>query len=319
MQRLIIDQQELVSWVRDCQEPMDIAVAFWGKGAVKQLGLDKPGRKVRILLELDSGGSNPYEVRELLARHPKKVRSVPRLHAKCLISPKAVVIGSANASANGLGEEGFEASHWHELGCQSNDSSLVARAKEWFEGLWANSRSINDVDLDRAEERWRSRQKARPPMTPNGATVLEQARLHPEAFANRGIYVCVTLEDLSEKAKAKVKEMEKREDKDLFVFEAWPQMPLDSKLICFTKYEGKFEWDEPKVCYTGKDRQSTSIRIVHPTSLVELGLTKLGTLNEWLPLLKRAEAHYPGWRKEGGLCLPLNEFARMYGQDEVVE
>ncbi|MBZ2465685.1 hypothetical protein IPT10_21555 [Xanthomonas perforans] len=39
MTKLIKDQQELVTWVREQGGKLDLAVAFWGKGASKELGL----------------------------------------------------------------------------------------------------------------------------------------------------------------------------------------------------------------------------------------------------------------------------------------
>jgi HKD family nuclease len=87
-------------------------VAFWGQGALKALGLDQAQRKVRILLDLSAGATNPQVVRELLALHPEKVRNIPRLHAKTYIGENEITVGSANASANGLGIEGLAANKW---------------------------------------------------------------------------------------------------------------------------------------------------------------------------------------------------------------
>ena len=52
MTRLIHDQQHLAKWVRDLKGSLDIAVAFWGAGAIEALGLDNPAREVRVLLNL---------------------------------------------------------------------------------------------------------------------------------------------------------------------------------------------------------------------------------------------------------------------------
>ncbi len=52
---IIENQQELAEWVRHHKKHLDIAVAFWGEGALKQLDLDNPSKSFRILLELSSG------------------------------------------------------------------------------------------------------------------------------------------------------------------------------------------------------------------------------------------------------------------------
>lgn len=97
------------------------------------LGLAERRAKTLILLELDCGGSNPAEI-ELLWRTlgKERVRCLPRLHAKTFIAANEVLIGSANASANGLGAEGNEAKHWHELILLSHDPIAVDEARNWF-------------------------------------------------------------------------------------------------------------------------------------------------------------------------------------------
>ena len=67
---LIQNQQDLARWVREKEDHLDIAVAFWGAGAVEQLGLDGSKKRFRILLDLTSGGSNPKVVQQLLDLRP---------------------------------------------------------------------------------------------------------------------------------------------------------------------------------------------------------------------------------------------------------
>lgn len=43
-----------------------LAVAFWGKGAIERLGLNRPGLVAKILCNLDSGAYNPAELRRIL-------------------------------------------------------------------------------------------------------------------------------------------------------------------------------------------------------------------------------------------------------------
>lgn len=137
--QLIENQQHLAQWVRDTRGPLDLAVAFWGKGAVEELSLKK-ARPIRVLLELQSGGTNPAEVRRLMDLAHVEVRQLPRLHAKVYIANNAVLIGSTNASANGLGSEGSESTRWHELAVRTNDLAVVRDTQRWLRrsGLRAN-------------------------------------------------------------------------------------------------------------------------------------------------------------------------------------
>ena len=131
--------------VRDLKGSLDIAVAFWGAGAIEALGLDNPAREVRVLLDLSAGATNPSVVRELLKTYPNKVRSANRLHAKTFLGENEIAVGSANASASGLGLEGAEANQWYELGMISSDITAINAAKAWFEELWDGALPI-DVD-----------------------------------------------------------------------------------------------------------------------------------------------------------------------------
>ena len=90
-------------------DKLDLGVAFWGKDAVSRLGLDHTKAQLRILCDLESGACNPKAMLELLGRPNTHIKSINGFHAKVYLSSSAAVVGSANASANGLGEEDDEA------------------------------------------------------------------------------------------------------------------------------------------------------------------------------------------------------------------
>ena len=79
------------------------AVAFWGAGAAEETGLSSKG-KGQILCDLFSGGCNPKEVKKL-RDSGLEVRTLHGMHAKLWINGDSVILGSANASTNGLGFE----------------------------------------------------------------------------------------------------------------------------------------------------------------------------------------------------------------------
>src|SRR5262249_48630666 len=90
---------------------VDLAVAYWGANGGKTLGLDVFNGSVRILCDAYSGACNPNELKSLLKRG-FAVKTRTGLHSKVAITLNAVVIGSANVSANGLGQEGEEANNF---------------------------------------------------------------------------------------------------------------------------------------------------------------------------------------------------------------
>ncbi|MGP1664880.1 MAG: phospholipase D family protein, partial [Rhodanobacter sp.] len=199
MMRLIENQQDLAEWVRQQKEPLDLAVAFWGEGAIEELGLDKRKGKFRVLLDLSAGATNPKVVKALLKLSPEGVKCVPRFHAKAYIATAEMVVGSANASANGLGSEGTEAKRWHELGVICDDAAAVVDAKRWFKNLWGSAEPISPGILKRAVNAWDLMQKTRPRDVTDETNILAAALADPARFTGLGWFVVVTTSDLSKK------------------------------------------------------------------------------------------------------------------------
>lgn len=139
-----------------------IAVAFWGAGAVERLGLDRPGFSAQILCNLDSGACNPAELRRMSKLPGIMLRAHPALHAKVYWTPRAAVLGSSNASSNGLALEGDAAGAWAEANLLVNDTAMLAEMAAWFEKLFAAGYEIVDADIDRAELIWKARSKMAP-------------------------------------------------------------------------------------------------------------------------------------------------------------
>ncbi|MFZ3184307.1 MAG: phospholipase D family protein, partial [Pseudomonas sp.] len=93
---------------------VDIAVAFWGRGAEPLI--PQKGKKLRILCNLGMGGTNPEVISTLRTYPSVEIKNLDRLHAKVMIGDQQAIIGSANCSANGLNFEGEELAGWHEAG-----------------------------------------------------------------------------------------------------------------------------------------------------------------------------------------------------------
>jgi hypothetical protein len=169
-----------------------IAVAYWGEGAVERLGIDTMSiGDVEVVCDVVSGGCNPLEVERLRkVLGSDRVMTCDRLHAKVWVTDLGVVIGSSNASANGLGYESAEAAGLIEANLFIDDPTTVAIIERWFEQLVKpGSRPVTDEDLRRAQPLWKRRRKARP--RPVGASVLDALRANPVAFAERDFLVWV--------------------------------------------------------------------------------------------------------------------------------
>src|SRR5688572_704206 len=78
-----------------------IAIAYWGADSLKMLGLNPKHTDLRLVCCLKGGKSDPDEIKKF----GRRCRQNDKLHAKVIWSPKAAIVGSANASSNGLPEE----------------------------------------------------------------------------------------------------------------------------------------------------------------------------------------------------------------------
>jgi hypothetical protein len=169
-----------------------LAVAYWGAGAFEKLGISGD-KEVRILCDLLSLGCNPYEIEKALAAPyapAVKVRHVPRLHAKVYLSEEAVIVGSANASTNGLGDHpGANV----EAAIHTSDGSASAGARTWFENIWGSDDLSTKLTSTLIEQ---AKRLPRPP-SPNASFLVELIR-NTSWFGKRVHLIYV--DDLAEKS-----------------------------------------------------------------------------------------------------------------------
>lgn len=312
MTKLIEDQSELVKWVNDQDGDLDLAVAFWGHDASAFLGLAKTRRRVRIVLEISQGATNIKEVRKLLKMPQVEVKSYERLHAKAYISASEVIIGSANASAGGLGIVGFENKHWKELGIQTRSKEVVQRAKSWFEELWLAAEKISPSELDRIEKLQKVRAKLTPPMDWKAKDIFDSFKHHPEEWKDHNIWITVVTSELSDEQEAMLEERQKQQPKvPVYAYAEWPSIPRDATIISFTRYTGEeFDTDYPLIYRTPGVAQNGMMQYVFPTELPGFGI---GELSKWEAATQKArDANLPRWKRRHGLRMPLKDFIEKY-------
>lgn len=139
----------------DVDEPIAIAVAFWGEGAEALLPAD---RRFRLICNLSMGGTNPAVIETLLARPGIEVRHLPDLHAKVVLTASGAVVSSANFSANGLGLEDCSGDGWQEAGIAipATDPEFV-KIYAWFEARWRAASAVDGAVLEQARKGWLER------------------------------------------------------------------------------------------------------------------------------------------------------------------
>jgi hypothetical protein len=228
-----------------------LAVAYWGSGAVARLGLGAVRTRtvdIEITCDLMSGACNPNEVVELIKLFgADRVRTRDGLHAKAWITDAGCVLGSSNASANGLGHEADETLGLIEanLSFPGMPQPMWAAWEGWYEAsARTDSVPIDDEMLKEAHERWAARRAVRDgPLASSrsGGSLLAALRDNPGRFRDKPLKVSIYEHDgYSPEAERGVEEA-KAEYKDtggrgtLDAYESW-RVPAGTYIL-------DFDWD----------------------------------------------------------------------------
>jgi hypothetical protein len=207
---------------------VDMAVAFWGRGAAKELGLEAKGGAAQVICNLRTGGTNPDEIEKLI-QSGVEVTQCDSLHGKLYLFDNCVIIGSSNASANGLALEGKELSGWQEANLLTDDGEVYKDAEKWLKSI--PSQEITNQDLEQARDAFTRRRHAFFRRTTAG-TLIDALKGHPEEFTSSRLYLCAYNEDLDRQQYAKIKR-ERVTKKDSTVSGFGWELPNQADLICF--------------------------------------------------------------------------------------
>lgn len=198
----LLRETEIADWFKKqkaAEKRVDVAVAFWGKGAAAKLGLNRlRGRTARVICNLSTPACNPYEIDKLMGCRGVKVKTHPRLHAKVYAGAGFCIIGSSNVSTNGMIDGEGKGSIEANVG--SDDPQLVGEASGLFKALWKSreSRDISKAMLKQAQVEYdRFALATKNPAAPK--TLLAAARQDPDRFGN--IYVALASGQISPAAR----------------------------------------------------------------------------------------------------------------------
>lgn len=203
------------------------AVAFWGLGVEGILNVADEGcGPVRIVCDLSMGGSNPDALRALGAPDEPSIRHRDGLHAKIYLSDRGAVVGSANASENGLGfgpgGPGLvEAATFHAPG-----SPTWEGAASWFERLDAEATQVDEAALVRARRLLRPIANTGRSRPVRPGSLLDMVAARPEAFEGVGFVLASASSSAEERRAARRlarragidrETIESTEDHDMFI------------------------------------------------------------------------------------------------------
>jgi hypothetical protein len=179
---------DLVDAIRDVLGGNNVrcAVAFWGTGAEALLN-QASGDQPRIICDVTLGGTSPNALRVLGAPENDRLRYVPSLHAKVYISDRGAIVGSANASQNGVGLDGPPSLIEGGVLVALEDDAY-SQAVTWFETHWKASKKVDASALALATKRFR------PGRTPGSRSVrpgslLDLIAADPDRFSDVSIVI----------------------------------------------------------------------------------------------------------------------------------
>jgi len=155
-----LNETDALKCIQDIVSKSDeikFAVAFWGQGAIENLGLKDRSKRPQILCNLDSGACNPDVIKKLL--ETCDVKRHEKLHAKVYWTKVGMVMGSSNASTNGLAVEGDAGKGWREANIFSDDPAMLNSAKAWFDRLFNEGIPVQKDDIDKYRALWNTRKR----------------------------------------------------------------------------------------------------------------------------------------------------------------
>jgi hypothetical protein len=310
----------------DESKEVRMAVAFWGEGAAEDLGLLKKREAATVICNLKMGGTNPKEIRALMDGGVR-VSQCDTLHGKVYLFDRLAIVGSSNASANGLSLQGTELSGWHEANLVSDNPDVYADASSWFDNLPAEK--IEEKDLVAAEDAWSRRRRSarlnwpKDNLLPENATLIEALRKHPEKFMGKRIYLCAYsrlldadgVRALEQKKRIARKSHEMRFDdlERLDCFQEWPELPDFADLVCFyvgprggAYFDGFCQMPETRQEFKTKE---TTIQLCWSKDDIS-DVSEVGSLNEWKPALLQFKRDTFG--DDEGAFMDLGEFSKKY-------
>ena len=205
------------------------AVAFWGDGAAEQLGIDRSPKTMEVVCNLRLGGTNPDEIARMGAMGVI-LRHSNTLHSKVYLFPDCVIIGSSNASSNGLSFQEGETGAWQEANVLSSDPKLLEQVKNWWSNL--SAAPVDDDAIEEARAAW-SKRRSSISLRNSSASLLKEMQRSRSFFDGKQVYLVVYSTELNEEGRSGLEAAQHDYGSTLGAFQDWSELPTDCHLVCF--------------------------------------------------------------------------------------
>lgn len=316
------------------------AVAFWGNhGFFEAEALGGVTKDWQIICDIQMGGTSRDALEKLGAPTEPNLKFRNGLHAKVYISDRGVVVGSANASAGGLGFDGKPARLLEAATFYEPNSEAGLEALQWFERIFEDANEVDDAALREAEQRYRR------PMIINKDNSKQNSFLQSVAACAdqlEGVSFAITRDFISNEAVTDSALNIEVADPELlgkfrdwkpgpeYVFVKWPYSDIDKgaktivefyierngkekKVFCHQVYQS-FRWkSDPSLCNIYTEQSS----IVHNGMNMEgPEICKQMTENDWKALLfvSNEIVSKKMQRSDGDGIFSADEFSTLLGE-----
>ena len=293
-------------------------VAFWGMGAEQLFsGMSKQQiKRTKIVCNLTMGGTNPNVIKDLKDKG-FHIKHNPTLHSKVYWTDAGVIVGSANASANGLSLEGRDQDGWLEAAIFSDRKSEIDATSEYVRRIWNKSNAITPLDMRNAHARWRRR---RPFPTPSdNLTFIEALREGRFSGRQNSIYICVDTGELTDRnhmeqqagvLRGRYIDLNRRK---IDAWEGWCDIPRDQYIVNYWRgprrgFSPAGIWRTlPKHCDLPAPNNLT-YQFAYKVRAREIGMT--GSQRNRMTQIMRcvvANCNHWEWLKLQGCCVRLEQ------------
>ena len=136
-----------------------------------------------------------------MAKYRGRIKTYDKLHAKVYLSERGAIVGSANASSNGLNYEGRKNQGWAEAGIFIHEEGILKEIENWFNSIWEQSKDISGKQIREAQVNWLKRRGERIPQKRKPKSLLKNLRDYPGDLKDKRIYFAIVEEGFTPEAK----------------------------------------------------------------------------------------------------------------------
>lgn len=293
-----------------------MAVAFWGRGAAQDLGLFEREQPFQIVMNLEMGGTNPSEAKLIMERCRDRVGSSLQhrsdLHSKVYLFDDCVIIGSSNASANGLSYQNSDGSKWLESNVLINDLIFLDSVNLWFDDLVAHD--VDNNAMERAEKNWNARRMIVSSM-PNNISIEDYIRNKISSSKEIPAYLVITTEIRSSEADEMVNKLKKDNGNLYDAYEDYDDLPSDGWILdIFCGPRGGLTFEYFKRTSSIKDlkiKDGTSINIILREASIN-GMKKREDNDFWKNVVSNIKLSDYWNNKYGNAIVPFSDLVRFF-------